>query len=632
VISPTLASDGVLDLEWLLTSPDPARPLEPATKPFLVAPYVIPSGSAIEVWCGPGCGNHIDSSTKSIKTYYSVDFGRTGAGRFPVVAAAGGVARSYKMNATLYGLAQDGCPVDLDPAAGGFQGWAVIIDHPDGWQSFYMHMSSVNIPADRIVEAGDIIGEAGCTGANSVHLHFDLRWQDPATGIFWDYPAEFADAPGGPGIDLAILIDSTGSMSDDIDAAKARASEIVGSLKAKNPNSRIAIVEFRDFASRTGYSFDFPYHDLLPFTQNADAAIAAINSIGLGHGGDGPETRNCALMHAMTGDTCAGYGEATTLGPWRPGVTKSIIYLTDAPALSPEPFTNFTTDSTGAMANTGGFVLEQGDLEESDLAAVAGTAAAEGIAVYPIVVGGNINAKADSEQIAAATGGKVYEPSNAGEVVDSIISAIIDITGSRLYLPNIRNELPAVPPVCSSGSFTPVDVMFALDRSESFAEQNRIGRSKVAIIEFMNKIDNTGEQVALTKFNKVVELSQPLTADKQAVYNLLVNVPQGDGTAIGDAIKVAADELLGPRHIPGHRPVLIVFSDGENTDGSDPVQQANAAKARGIRIFTVSSWESVDKDALRKIASSPGDFYYTPGTHDMAESAKVIADRVRCGD
>ncbi len=219
----------------------------------------------------------------------------------------------------------------------------------------------------------------------------------------------------------------------------------------------------------------------------------------------------------------------------------------------------------------------------------------------------------------------------AGEQVDVRVSS----RGARapsLYLPNIRAELPPAPPVCTSGTFTPVDVMFALDRSESFATQNRIGRSKVAIIAFMDTILNTGEQVALAKFNKAVELSQPLTTDRQAVYNLLVDVPAAEGTAIGDAIKVAADELLGPRRIQGHRPVLIVFSDGENTDGSDPLQQANAAKARGIRVFTVSSWDNVDKDFLRQLASSPGDFYYTPGTHDMAESAKMIADRVRCGD
>ena len=207
------------------------------------------------------------------------------------------------------------------------------------------------------------------------------------------------------------------------------------------------------------------------------------------------------------------------------------------------------------------------------------------------------------------------------------------IVRTAVFVPFIasakQSDSPA--PVCNSGTFTPVDVMFALDRSESFAVQNRIGRSKVAIIAFMDKIANTGEQVALTKFSKVVELSQRLTTDKQAVYNLLVDVPEQEGTAIGDAINAAADELLGPRHIAGHRPVLIVFSDGENTDGTDPLQQANAAKARGIRIFTVSSWENVDKDLLQKIASSPGDFYYTAGTHDMAGSAQVIADRVRCG-
>ena len=292
VISPTLASDAILNLQWIWAVPDPARPAAPGTEPFLVAPYVIPSGSAIEVWCGPGCGNHVDSSTKSIKTYYSVDFGRTGAGSFPVVAAAGETARSYKMNATLYGRAQDGCPVDLDPAAPGSQGWAVIIDHPDGWQTFYMHMSSVNLPADGLVEAGDIIGEAGCTGANSVHLHFDMRWHDPASGIYWDYPAEFVDAPIGPGIDLAILIDSTSSMGDDIDTAKARASEIVGSLKAKNPNSRIAIMEFRDFPPAPGMaaisptmscfrSRRTPLRQLPQSTASASGSAAILQRLGI---------------------------------------------------------------------------------------------------------------------------------------------------------------------------------------------------------------------------------------------------------------------------------------------------------------------------------------------------------------
>lgn len=206
------------------------------------------------------------------------------------------------------------------------------------------------------------------------------------------------------------------------------------------------------------------------------------------------------------------------------------------------------------------------------------------------------------------------------------------ISGQQLFLPSIKYEVPAVAPVCSQGTFTPVDVVFALDRSESFAVQNRVGRSKVAIIEFLGRLGDTGEKVGLVLFNKVVDLPQPLTTDKQSVYSLLVNVPIGSDTALGDAIKVAADELLGPRHVPGHRPVLIIFSDGENTAGSEPVTQANAAKARGIRIFTVSSWENVDGDELRKIASSPADYYYTPGTHDMAGSARVIADRVRCGD
>ena len=138
--------------------------------------------------------------------------------------------------------------------------------------------------------------------------------------------------------------------------------------------------------------------------------------------------------------------------------------------------------------------------------------------------------------------------------------------------------------------------------------QNRIGRSKVAIIAFMDKIANTGEQVALTKFSKVVELSQRLTTDKQAVYNLLVDVPEQEGTAIGDAINAAADELLGPRHIAGHRPVLIVFSDGENTDGTDPLQQANAAKARASGSLQCRRGRTSTRTCYRRLRLAPAIF------------------------
>lgn len=412
----------------LIPTPNPERPDSPPNRPVLEAPSSVPT----ELWCGFGCGNHIDRLGASIQSYYATDYGRVGALTFPIVASAAGHATQFVVTGILLGSSQAGCPVDLDPNLDGTQGHAILIDHGNGWSTFYLHMSEVTLPPDGQVNAGDIIGIAGCTGSNSIHLHFDLRWRD-ADGTSWTYPPDFITPLPAPSVDLVLLIDTTASMGDDIDAAKASAQEIVSNLKEQVPDSRIAVVDFRDFPSRTGASYDYPYRDALGFTFDEIAAINAINGLSLGFGGDTAETLNCALMHVMNADRCAGRGFNTTLGPWRPISSKSIIYLTDAPALSPEPFTDFTNESVIAAGNAGGFVLEEGDIEEG----YRGDPEVPGIVVYPIVVGGSSLALEDAEEIAAGTGGQVFTADSADEVVQAIIDAIDEVVDptDTLYLP-----------------------------------------------------------------------------------------------------------------------------------------------------------------------------------------------------
>jgi hypothetical protein len=55
-------------------------------------------------------------------------------------------------------------------------GWLVIIDHGNGWQSLYAHLSQINAGCAQNVGQGDIIGLVGMTGGTSTgpHLHFEL--------------------------------------------------------------------------------------------------------------------------------------------------------------------------------------------------------------------------------------------------------------------------------------------------------------------------------------------------------------------------------------------------------------------------------------------------------------------------
>lgn len=91
--------------------------------------------------------------------------------------------------------AHGGLDIDLrtgDPvyaADGGviiFAGWwggagygnLVVIDHLNGWKTWYAHLSQANVVCGQQVFAGDVIGLGGSTGwSTGPHLHFEVRLQ-----------------------------------------------------------------------------------------------------------------------------------------------------------------------------------------------------------------------------------------------------------------------------------------------------------------------------------------------------------------------------------------------------------------------------------------------------------------------
>ncbi|MCR9172592.1 MAG: M23 family metallopeptidase [bacterium] len=75
-----------------------------------------------------------------------------------VVAAFGGKVRYAKWN------------------SGGF-GNLVIVRHPNGLETFYAHLSKINVEPNQIVQAGELLGLGGSTGRSySPHLHFEVRY------------------------------------------------------------------------------------------------------------------------------------------------------------------------------------------------------------------------------------------------------------------------------------------------------------------------------------------------------------------------------------------------------------------------------------------------------------------------
>ena len=54
-------------------------------------------------------------------------------------------------------------------------GYVVVLDHGNGWQTLYAHLSAINVGCGQSVYQGDVIAAMGCTGnCTGSHLHFEM--------------------------------------------------------------------------------------------------------------------------------------------------------------------------------------------------------------------------------------------------------------------------------------------------------------------------------------------------------------------------------------------------------------------------------------------------------------------------
>lgn len=214
---------------------------------------------------------------------------------------------------------------------------------------------------------------------------------------------------GGSGLDLCFVVDTTGSMGDDIDNAKENMKNIISSLQEKTSDYRVALIDYRDFSYR-GYSYDYPAMIQFDFTNDNEEIISGINDLSLGNGGDNPET------------VYSGLAETLKLN-WRDRAQKVIIILGDAEPLDPEPETGYTYDIIAKMLYEADLYI---DVEDSD-DRVLGDAEDSLISVYSIGTSASSDAADFFEKISSDTGGAYTETENASEVSDAIMDSIEQI-------------------------------------------------------------------------------------------------------------------------------------------------------------------------------------------------------------
>ncbi len=147
-------------------------------------------------------------------------------------------------------------------------------------------------------------------------------------------------------------------------------------------------------------------------------------------------------------------------------------------------------------------------------------------------------------------------------------------------------------------------IMLAMDVSGSMCatdvEPNRLTVAQQAAVTFIKSQDGR-RKIGLVAFAGVAGLQVPPTTDKDALIEAIDNFTTARGTAIGSAILTSIDGIaaINPTVAPtgvdaesaqrsGYAPdVIVVLTDGANTQGVEPAEAAEDAAVRGVRVFTI---------------------------------------------
>lgn len=149
-------------------------------------------------------------------------------------------------------------------------------------------------------------------------------------------------------------------------------------------------------------------------------------------------------------------------------------------------------------------------------------------------------------------------------------------------------------------------IILALDVSRSMCSTdifpNRLESAKAAALEFI-KSQNSDTQIGIVVFAGFAVIAQPPTTDRDLLITTVENITTARRTAIGegilmslDAIAEFDDSVVSPytgvevvpmpegQYVPA---IVVLLTDGVTTTGIHPLEAAQMAADRGVRVYTI---------------------------------------------
>ncbi|MGA7854547.1 MAG: VWA domain-containing protein [Candidatus Acidiferrales bacterium] len=195
----------------------------------------------------------------------------------------------------------------------------------------------------------------------------------------------------------------------------------------------------------------------------------------------------------------------------------------------------------------------------------------------------------------------------------------------------------------------PLRIGILLDTSNSI--RPRLEFEKDAAMDFLQHvIRRNQDQAFLMTFDNEPEIIQDYTGDLALLTDAIRKQRAGGGTALNDAIYLAAEKLANPPLPKGPNPevrrVLVVISDGDDNLSdhalSESVEAAIRAEAAIYCVSTNTDWLAIDGDSPHKMHIEGGDkvleefadqsggrVFYPYKVDDLAQSFVDIGTELR---
>lgn len=172
-----------------------------------------------------------------------------------------------------------------------------------------------------------------------------------------------------------------------------------------------------------------------------------------------------------------------------------------------------------------------------------------------------------------------------------------------------------------------VDTSLSMEATD--VEPDRLTAAKQGAADFIAELPDT-YNVALVSLSGTPAIKMPPSTDRGALGRAIEALDVEDGTAIGEALQLALEAVTQAPTGDDEEPapaMIVMLSDGTNTQGDSPEQSVATAKAREIPIYTIAYGTEngyVDVDGQRENVAP--DFEALSQIAEASDGEAVTAD------